>query len=478
MMQRAARSLPLVILLILAVAYGLTLAPGLSWANEGADGGDLIAAAATGGVPHPTGYPLYLVLAQLFQQLPWGQLAFRTNLMSSIFAGLTALLVYFITLRLLADAPGREFSALSGAILFGLAPLVWSQAVITEVYTLQVLLTALILYQALFPGTGRAFMLLRGLLVGLALGNHLTSLFLVPVLLWQAGNIRAQSVQHVVLKLLGLLAGLCIYVILPLNALAGPPVNWENPVTLDGFFNLVSGRMYQSYLTSEFVMERLRGVLGLLIVQFGFAGVALGLYALLGGRNLLVRTLPLVWVFLTHSIFLVFYSSSDSYVYLIVPVLVFSIWIGLGISGLLTTFAGLPRGLVFFVALLFLTGIAFSAVRTFGQVDASKDSRAEDFGRLAMDSLPAGALVFTREDRSTFALWYFHFALKEREDLRVVVEGLLPYDWYRQSLRDTYPDLHVPDSPAFSVQKMITLNPGLPACYVGHEERTVITCIP
>ena len=47
--------------------YLASLAPGLTWANFGADGGDLIAAAATGGVAHPTGYPFYLLLARLFQ---------------------------------------------------------------------------------------------------------------------------------------------------------------------------------------------------------------------------------------------------------------------------------------------------------------------------------------------------------------------------------------------------------------------------
>src|SRR5258708_26109081 len=73
-----------------------TLAPGLSWANNGADGGDLITAAATGGVAHPSGYPTFLLLARLFQFLPWGTIAYRTNLMSAVFTALTALLVYDI----------------------------------------------------------------------------------------------------------------------------------------------------------------------------------------------------------------------------------------------------------------------------------------------------------------------------------------------------------------------------------------------
>ena len=71
--KRFLRILPLAILaLSLSMVYWRTLAPGLTWANDGADGGDLITAAATGGVPHPGGYPLYILLARLFQFLPAG----------------------------------------------------------------------------------------------------------------------------------------------------------------------------------------------------------------------------------------------------------------------------------------------------------------------------------------------------------------------------------------------------------------------
>ncbi len=54
-------------LLSTGLAFGLywfTAASGLTWAHDGADGGDLLAAALTGGVPHPSGYPLYTALLQ------------------------------------------------------------------------------------------------------------------------------------------------------------------------------------------------------------------------------------------------------------------------------------------------------------------------------------------------------------------------------------------------------------------------------
>ncbi len=73
--------------------YLLTLAPTITWANAGTDGGDLITAAATLGVPHPPGYPLYITLGHLFAQLPIGDVAFRLNLFSAVCMALAAALM-------------------------------------------------------------------------------------------------------------------------------------------------------------------------------------------------------------------------------------------------------------------------------------------------------------------------------------------------------------------------------------------------
>ncbi|HKQ61790.1 MAG TPA: DUF2723 domain-containing protein, partial [Candidatus Polarisedimenticolaceae bacterium] len=61
------------------------------------DGGELIAAAHALGVAHPPGYPLYVVLGHAFLGLPWGEAAWRMNLLSALCGasacGVVALLV-------------------------------------------------------------------------------------------------------------------------------------------------------------------------------------------------------------------------------------------------------------------------------------------------------------------------------------------------------------------------------------------------
>ena len=87
------------------LVYLATLAPGLSFEHSGTDGGDLVAAAWNLGVPHPTGYPTYTLLAWLFTRLPVGVVAYRVNLLSAACAAGTVGLLY-AALRLLAAGHG------------------------------------------------------------------------------------------------------------------------------------------------------------------------------------------------------------------------------------------------------------------------------------------------------------------------------------------------------------------------------------
>jgi hypothetical protein len=120
-----------------------------------------------------------------------------------------------------------------------------------------------------------------------------------------------------------------------------------------------------------------------------------------------------------------------------------ALWLGVGVATGLEAASHWRHGKLLRAALLGGVGLtlAVNAVQNWPTVDASQDKRAESFGRRVMAAAPGGAVVVTQGDADTFALWYFHFALQQRPDLRVVVEPLLAFDWYRNSLQDTYPDL-------------------------------------
>jgi hypothetical protein len=153
------------------LVYVLTLAPDLTWANFGTDGGELITAAVTLGVPHPPGYPTYVLLGKLISLIPMGTVAYRFNLFSAVCVSLAAGFVTGIVRE-----EGKETSAMAVGLCLAFAPLVWGQAVITEAYGLNLLMVALFVW-ALWRNRPPV---LVGLLFGLCLTTHLTAIRVLP----------------------------------------------------------------------------------------------------------------------------------------------------------------------------------------------------------------------------------------------------------------------------------------------------------
>ena len=536
-MKHADRILPAILFVSLLAVYGMTLAPGLTWANHGADGGDLITAAATGGIPHPTGYPVYLLLARAFQFLPIGSLAFRTNLLSALAAATASLLVY----GLVARTSRNPLAGLVSAYAFGFSPLLWSQAVITEVYALHAFFVALILYWSVFSPSlnEKKSNLALGLIFGLALGNHLTTILLLPVLLASILSRRGKKwmldARSLSRRLMGLGTGLLAYLILPLRALAYPPVNWGNPVTLKNFGWLVSARLYQDEvfaLTVPSLWARIQSAAALLLDQFGILGLTVSLLGLI----LFFRPSPLyrnlLWTMAVFSAFAVGYATDDSFLYFIPPALCFAVWLGIGVDGLMEfmksqalpslrggwfswhrspgqvsrrsnphiaggdCFAKNARNdgmssvfesnkdlqkpiarrvskLGWAACLATLLYLFILAGGHWPQVDASRDARAEQFGGLVMAQMPADALVFAEGDQVIFSLWYFHYALRQRDDIAVIARDLLSYAWYQETLKATYPSLSVPGPLSDAI---ISANPGRPVCIVEYDGQALIRC--
>lgn len=94
---------------VLVPLYWLTLAPHATWANLGSDSGELIAVAVVRGVPHPTGYPTYLLLLHLLELLPLPipstAPALRYGLLSVLSATATAIGIALAVLRLPPATP-------------------------------------------------------------------------------------------------------------------------------------------------------------------------------------------------------------------------------------------------------------------------------------------------------------------------------------------------------------------------------------
>jgi len=64
-----------------------------------ADSNELITASYILGVPHPPGYPLYVLVGKLFSFLPIGAIAFRYTIMSAMLGAFAVTFIYLALVK-------------------------------------------------------------------------------------------------------------------------------------------------------------------------------------------------------------------------------------------------------------------------------------------------------------------------------------------------------------------------------------------
>lgn len=227
--------------------YCATLAPTIT----GEDAGELVTAAYTLGIPHPSGYPLWCLMAHMFTWLPWGEVAWRVALLSAVFGAGTV----YLTVLLLFRMTGKALAAFLAGLLLTASRQMWEQSTYAEVYTLNAFLLLLALYLLWRWQEERREKLLYflALVCGLGLANHPTYILLLPlfalfVLINDAPIVRrVPQDRHAVAllrlarvylscTLIALLLAFAFYCYLPIRSSANPVMDWGNPETLQGWW--------------------------------------------------------------------------------------------------------------------------------------------------------------------------------------------------------------------------------------------------
>jgi hypothetical protein len=405
--------------------FALTSARDLSWENYGGDGAELITAAATLGVPHPPGYPSYVILGKLVSEIPFGAVALRFNLFSAAAMALAAGFVTDICRRRLEEIAGTLrtnsiLPAMSAGLAFAFAPLAWGQATVAEVYALNLAIVGAFLWAL----SSSRPPILVGTLLGLSVTTHLSSLLLLP-----AGLALTPTKDWRPFGL-GLLLGLAPYTAVPLWAGSGSPVVWGEPGTLHGWWALVSGQLYRSNVLSlqgTALAERLGEWAPLLATQFTAAGLPL---FVVGAYRYRKRwRINDTVILLSAALFLGYaigYSSSDAIVFTLPGLMLVAIALAPGISLLGRWSPLLPL---------------ISVLLNFGSHDLSQHAGVRAPAEALLAEAPDGALLLTPGDATLFTLMYFHTVEGIRPDLKLADSNLFAFDWYRKRLGDRYPDL-------------------------------------
>ncbi len=442
------RLLALFLFVTALAVYVRTLAPSITWLNDAADSGDLVTAAFTLGVPHPTGYPLYTLIAAGFARLPLGEPAHGVALFSAL-AAAGAVVGVYIAARALMPANVRAdvsmLAAASAALMLAFAPLFWAQANVAETYALNALIVAALL-AVLLSEHPRRLELAAGIF-GVGLAHHLSILLLAPsalLLLADAPWTRAQITRAI----LFLLAPLLFYLYLPIRAAANPPVNWGDPSTLEGFWWTISAAPYRSYFF-DFPLAGLFGRVAMparyLLQQFGAWGVMLGLWGMVqlfqdDAPRARRKAIALGLAVVLATAYSIVYASRNSFVYLLPAFILFALWIARAIADLASYLSPMRARALLIAALVVLPG--FNLVVNSSSMDLSRDHAAFDYAADAFRRVPRDAVVVADGDSHLFALWYYRYVVApEASQVAVVSRELLQFDWYYDALRRAMPAL-------------------------------------
>lgn len=501
-----------VLLFVFAVAlYTSTMAPGLTWKNEGGDGGDFLAAAHTWGIPHPTGYPTYMLLLRSFSELLWfTDEAFAANLFSAL-AGAAAVPLFFLASRKLllrfpvTDTRGRTFpfaAAFITALAFAASNLHWSQSTITEVYSLNAMFVSLFIWLALIGRSGiergeTALGIRTGmaLLLGVSFGNHVTVSFVaIPLGIWiywplVRNNPRAllKEWQPVV----GLLAGLSIYAYAPIASSQDPALNWFFPDSFGGFRSMASASLYQSYvfgLSPDSFDDRIIASFDIWLTQFTALGAILGIAGVTFiWSRLKGFAIAGIGSFAALVIYSIAYNSFDSYVFLIPAFIVFGLWVSAGLLNLAVSLLTLaekakkgwftqnrnrvvPAVMAAAVIGMPLWSVAFN----YGGIDISDDTEASDYVTSAFESAGQGAVIIA-EDIPAFSLWYQALVAEPEQDVAIIATFLLEFDWYWEHIQRQYPERVPQDVQGGAVARVRSIashNNGLNPVFLTDDEDT------
>ncbi len=391
------------------------------------DSGELVTAVYLLGIPHPTGYPLYVLLGKLWTLLlPIGSIAWRMSLFSAACGAAACALLFFLlrrTLRL------HGVAALVAALLLAFAPSFWAEANVQRVYTLNALFVVLAAWAAWrwyqertgtrlalaafvcgLGATNHTFLAVQGLAIGFF------ALAVEPALLRRPREILGAVAAG--------LAGLLPYLYLPLRSRADPRLDWGDPETLDPFLGVVLRRDFwgRAWIEGPGDLATIAADWGRsLILESAWAGPGLAALAIVAARRMGWPVLLPVLVMLANLGAVALHGArSDLFIwhrYYIPSYAMLALLAGLGCQVLIER---LPRA----ARLLPLALPAFLLATGWTAFDRSRYRVAEAFAEEVLRSLPPGAHLSASDDNILFTLLYLHFVEGRRPDLDLVLAGV------------------------------------------------------
>ena len=427
---------PAAVFVIALLVFLRTLLPGQAFD----DWGEMQVVPHVLGIPHPTGYPTYVLAAWLFELLPFGSVAFRANLFAAVDVAFALAMVTSIAQRLGV----RPVVAAGAAIATGATGTIWASAVVAEVNALHLAFIALILERSLAWAQHRRFrdLALGGLLIGLSMGNHVLTAFVAPYailfVLWAGRDQFRANPRWLMAPVATMALGAAVYLYLPIAASLQPPLPYNGPTTPEAFLYLVTGMQfsgqYGGLFTPEGPVRLATSMPALWELALARANALVPLLAALGFLVLLRRhrafALVLGATILTGAYIWANYLRLEHY--LLVAWMACGVLVAVALDGLARVLAALLRGRArpLPTVVAGAAGVALAAmlvVTNLPAADMSHERGADDFSSALFAALPANAALLSFWGPSP-ALWYAQLVDGKRPDVLIVDDTNIVYE--------------------------------------------------
>jgi hypothetical protein len=478
-------------LIVSALAFCLylaTLSPFMIWE----DSGELATVAATLGVAHPTGYPVFSLLGRVFSLLPLGDLRVivKLNVMVALFCALAVACFYRVFLFLLSDralfpfrepsrqtttkesgrgkgkeaSPGfaaplvaaetltHRLAAAFGALALAFSWTFWFEAVSFEVYALHLLMmslvTLLFLRSMADPASARRWLLFAYVL-GLSFAHHMMTVLLAPAFLTLYFSTRGfgrESWIRVLRAIPAFLLGLTPYIYLPVRASTGSVMNWGDPSTWERFLFHVSGGQYRfkMFSSAEVASRKFGEFADGFIREFGVLPLllaVLGIWATFRFRKRLFAFTALL--FATGVLYAVNYDFEDPNFYLPAWVMI-AAWAALGTFHAMSWARARGKPVVWLVAIACCAAAAQPLLSNYRDADESRNHAVEDHARNVLASVGSHGVLFTTQSEILISpAYYLQRVEGYRPDVVVIDQAQVVggHAWYFQQLDRLDPEL-------------------------------------
>ncbi|MDD5687145.1 MAG: DUF2723 domain-containing protein [Elusimicrobia bacterium] len=438
------------------------------------DSGEFATAAYTLGITHPPGYPLYVLLGKIFTFIiPYGNIAYRLNIMSAVFGALTCGIVYLVMKQLISSSSASLFRyptipqshnptflfACLPALFLAFSKTFWSQSVIAKggIYTLTSFFIVLLIYISVLKNKNiYLFSFIAGLSIA---GHYISGLLLIAFLVFYWKNLfgKNKPFANIIICIFFILLALTILVSMPVRSLENPLMNQGNTGTLHNFIAHIRRVQYKSYefgqkVTFSTKLLFIKHYFKLAGEQFTYYMLPFVLFGLIkfykSCKKICILT---VGLFLLNGLGLIFIlrfqfnpqQTSVVEVYYLPAYTVMAIWLGIGFFYFFRIFTfnkfkkstPLPvlsldktRGepSEYLKLSLFSCLLILPVIMNFNYNSKRNNFVAYDYSSNIIKSLPKNSHFFSSGDNQMFLLSYQQWCLKKRLDVSFYTDtGLL-----------------------------------------------------